>query len=159
MNREQTRRSLACLAIVCALALGAAPGFAQTWRAAQDANGWTWARVTFVNQSTNASNWAVWNCRATVSSTVKAATTDPVSNWDGVVNPGETRYVWLYVMGAFSDDAHIDSGDGGASRYRGAYTPSLAGDSEWVITLAADSTVTATLAPGATYGAPNHTEN
>jgi hypothetical protein len=159
MNIQQARHTLVGLVIACALGLSAAPGFAQTWRAVQDTKGWTWARVMFVNQSTNAANWTVWNCRATVSSTAKTATTDPVLNWDGVVNPGETRYVWLYVMGAFSDDAHIDSGDGGASSYRGAYTPSPAGDSEWVITLAADSTVTARLASGASYQAPSRTEN
>lgn len=156
---SRLRHSVAVMIVVLALGLGGASGSAQTWRAAQDARGWTWARVTFVNQSTNASNWTVWNCRAAVSSSATAATIDPVLNWDGVVNPGETHYVWIYVMGAFSDEAHIDSGDGGASSYRGAYTPSLAGDGEWVITLATDSTVTATLVPGASYEAPAHAEN
>ena len=156
---SQLKRNVALFVTVLALGLGTASAFGQTWRAVQDSGGWTWARVTFVNQSTNTSNWAVWNCRASVSSSATAATTDPVLNWDGVVNAGETRYVWLYVMGAFGDDAHIDSGDGGGSSYRGAFQPSPAGDSEWVITIATDSSVSAVLAPGAAYSAPVHSEN
>ena len=59
---------LMCLATV---------GFGQSWRAVQGANGWTWARVTFVNQSADTLNWGVSNCRAAVDSTASQATTDP----------------------------------------------------------------------------------
>ncbi len=128
--------------------------FAQSWRAVQDANGWTWARVSFVNQSTNASHWAVWNCRTAVASSAAAATVDPVLNWDGVVNAGETKTVWVYVMGPVSDSAHIDSADGGISAYLGAQQAVLSGDSEWVITIGADSAVSGALVTGASYGAP-----
>jgi hypothetical protein len=140
-----------------ALLVSAISSFGQSWRAVQDANGWTWARVTLVNQSGMACNWAVWNCRAAVDSTATAANTDADLNWDGVLNPGETRYVWLYVMYAadgIPGGAHIASAGGGQSGYSAAYAPSLAGDGEWVITVASDGTVAETIATGATYTAP-----
>jgi hypothetical protein len=153
----KSKHSLSVFVFMLALDLCAAPGFAQTWRAMQDAKGWTWARVTFVNESTNVSNWTVWNCRTAVTSTVDRATSHPRLNWDGVVNPEETQIVWVYVMDAFSEDVHIDNADGGPSAYRGAYTPSLTGDSEWVIMITTDSTVRARLVTGAAYEAPIHT--
>lgn len=130
----------------------------QSWRGVQDADGCTWARVKFVNTSDQPSSWAVWNGRAAVDSTVDTAVTDQEQNWDGVVNPGETRYVWIY--GVLAGDVNIANTDGGPSAlYPGANTPVDGADGELAVTIATDGTVTTSIEAGASYEIPTHTGN
>jgi hypothetical protein len=146
--------------LIAALAFGicAAQSFGQQWRAVTDASGCTWARVKFVNQSDQPSHWTIWNGRAALDSTATTAVTDHESNWDGIVYPGETRYVWIY--GRLAGEVNIANIDGGPSTYYpGAHLPVEGADAELLITIAGDGTVSATLEPGASYTVPAYTGN
>jgi hypothetical protein len=130
--------------------------FAEYWLGVLDAEGRTWARIKFVNQSASPSNWAISNCRAAVSSDEAAASTDAVADWDGVVDAGATEYVWIY--GFLSGDVSVDSADGGASAFNGVASPAGDGASgEWVITIANDGSVTASIDTVVPYGVPSVT--
>jgi len=125
---------------------------AYQWLSVQDADGITWARITFVNHSSEASNWAVWNCRTAVDSDADWAETDALSDWDGIVEAGVIRYVWVY--GYLDGDVYIANTDGDESSHMAAATLDAAGNAEWVVTIAADRTVTSELLPVQPYSAP-----
>ena len=136
------------------LVAGAVDASAQSWRGVSSVDGITWARVLIVNNSPDVSNWGLWNCRTAVDSSGTTALTDQELNWDGVVNPGETRYVWVYST-AFVD-VNIGSAGGTDTGLQTSDAMVDSGDSDLVITIAADGTMTSSLAAGATYDAPTH---
>jgi hypothetical protein len=150
------KSGLVVLAAVSILGFMVVPSFGGSWRGARDATGCTWARIKFVNNSSRVSNWIFGQCRVARDSTAATAVTDQSFDGDGVVDPGATRHVWVY--GILSGDVEITNADGGASAYRGAYTPSNTGDAELVVTVAEDGTVSARLEPAA-YSVPSHSGN
>lgn len=150
------RNAVALLIVANGISLMTASANAQTsWRSVTDAGGCTWARVQFVNQSAQTTYWVIWNGRAAIDSTDTSAVTDSDYDWDGVVNAGETRYVWVYGFGISGASPNIGSASGTVGGYQGTNTLTDAGDGEWVVTIAADGTVTAAVAPGAVYDAPS----
>ncbi len=135
------------------LAVLAPAAHADAWRGAQDANGMTWARITFVNESAEDSTWAVWNCRTAVNSGADWAITDATSDWDGVVPAGTVQHVWVY--GYLDGEVFIGNSDGDESTHQGGALLDPNGSAEWVVTVAPDRTVTSVLSPAA-YGVPAH---
>lgn len=126
--------------------------FASGWLSVYDSTGITWARIKFVNESSDASNWAVWNCRTAVYSDAGYAQTDAVADWDGIVNAGEIQYVWVY--GFLDSEVYIANTDGDESSHQAVASLDPNGSSEWVVTIHSDRTVTSTLEPVQPYGAP-----
>ena len=146
------RSGIAMAALVCAILFSfAGAGYAASWRGVVDANGCTWARVRIENLSTNDTSWMIANCRTAVSSSEDTATTDAAQDWDGTVAAGAATDVWIY--GILAGDVNVSTANGTASGYNAFATPDIAGDSEWVITVAADGTVSAAVEPAA-YGVP-----
>jgi len=127
---------------------------AATWRGATDSQGVTWARIKFVNQSGHASNWSISNCRTTTSAGQGAAATDAAKDWNGVVAPGSTAYVWVYAV---DGDVLMDNADGGSSAYNAAASPMDGADAEWVVTIGADGTVESSLELADAYQVPVRT--
>jgi hypothetical protein len=151
-----SKSSFAAIAAFVIFGFTVAPSFGESWRGVRDATGCTWARVKFVNNSSQVSNWIFGQCRVARNSTAASAVTDQSFDGDGAVDPGATRYVWVY--GVLSGDVEIANADGGISAYRGAYTPSNTGDGELVVTVAEDGTVSAHL-EAAAYTIPAHSGN
>jgi len=137
-----------------AFCLSSVASLEASWRGVADGNGYTWARIKFVNLSANDTAWILSNCRAAISSTESAADTDASSDWSGTVPAGAQVYVW--VFGYEGIDATVASAGGTESGYNASAQPDAGGDGEWVITIAADGNVTGAIEP-ASYGLPSQT--
>jgi hypothetical protein len=154
MRTRSIGKVMAAVAIAMVIT-GAAASHAADWRGATDASGLTWARIRIDNQSAQASNWSISNCRTATSAGHDAAVTDASLNWNGVAAPGASTYVWVY--GVLSGDVLLDNADGGASALAVAASPVDGGDGEWVVSIAADGSVTTYIEAAASYGIPSRT--
>lgn len=122
------------------------------WQGVLDPDGFTWARIRIVNLTAEPSNWSISGGRTAVASDVTAAIVDPELDWDGVVEPNTSEYVWVY--GESIEDIRIANADGGTSAYLGQALPVADGDGELVIVVAADGTSSVTVEPVASCEPP-----
>jgi hypothetical protein len=153
MKTKTSRFAAAVLAVALGIVTMAAD--AATWRGVTDDSGLTWARIRIVNASGQDSNWSISNCRTAINAGHDAAVTDASLNWNGVVAAGASTYVWVY--GVLNGDVLLDNADGGASALAVAASPVDGGDGEWVVSIAADGSVTTYIEAAASYGIPSRT--
>lgn len=132
-------------------------------RGVMDTNGTMWVRIKLENSSPSPVTFAIWDCRTAVDSTDTTAVTDFSGGPGPTVNPGETRVVWLYggVVSVDADTGEVTTSDldikiasQDAITYSGSCTPQDGADGEWVVTIAADGSMSESLELGATYVVP-----